>query len=58
MDANFQNLEEQKREIDALVIKVSQELRTKEYDLKDFNYKLVNDREHLSRQVELLKKEV
>lgn len=57
-DANFQKLEEQKREIDDLVIKVSQELRTKEYDLRDFNYQIVNDKDHLGRQVGILKKEL
>eukprot|EP00347_Sterkiella_histriomuscorum_P003750 403363091 len=57
-DANFQKLEEQKREIDELVIKVSQELRIKEMDLRDFNYQMVNDRDYLARQVDLLKKEL
>ncbi|CDW91377.1 UNKNOWN [Stylonychia lemnae] len=57
-DSNFQQLEEQKREIDELVIKVSQELRNKEYDLRDINYQVFNDKDHLARQVDILRKEL
>lgn len=44
--------------MDDLVIRVSQDLRTKDLELRDFNYQLANDKDHLARQVELLKKEV
>ena len=58
MDSNFQKLEEEKRELDTLVIKVSQELKSKEYDMRDFNYQIATEKDTLARQVELLKKEL
>lgn len=58
MDSNFQKLEEEKQELDTLVIKVSQELKSKEYDMRDFNYQIATEKDTLARQVELLKKEL
>jgi len=58
LDSNFQKLEEEKRELDTLVIKVSQELKSKEYDMRDFNYQIATEKDTLARQVELLKKEL
>lgn len=46
-DESYKKLEEQKKEIDELVIRVSQELRSKDYNLRDFNYQMANDRDHL-----------
>ena len=58
MDLNFRKLEEQKKDIDDLVIKVSQELRTKEYDMRDFNYKLASNKDQMASQLDYLKKEL
>lgn len=44
--------------MDELVIRVSQELRSKDYNLRDFNYQVANDRDHLHKQVEILKREL
>ena len=40
------------------MIKVSQELKGKEYEMRDYNYQISQDKEHLSKQVEVVKREM
>lgn len=58
LEQSFGKLEEEKRDLDELVIKVSQELRSKEYDMRDFNYQMATEKELAQKQLELLRKEL
>jgi hypothetical protein len=58
LETAFKKLEDEKRELDELVIKVSQDLKSKEYDMRDFNYQIANEKDLLNRQIDMLKKEL
>ena len=58
MDSSYKQLEEQKLELDQLIIKVSKEMRSRDYDIRDLNYKTVVDKEHLGKQVDIMSREL
>jgi hypothetical protein len=49
---------EQKQELDALIIKVSKEMRARDYDMRDVNYQAALDKEGLLKENELLKRQL
>ena len=56
LSLNFMQLEDEKKEIDSLVIRVSQQLKGKEMGVSDYNYQLQQDKDHLAKQVEIMNK--
>jgi peptidoglycan hydrolase CwlO-like protein len=55
---DFKTLDSEKRDLDSLVIKVSQELKSKEFEIQEHNFKMSKEKDYLNRQVEMLRKEV
>lgn len=49
---------EQKQELDALIIKVSKEMRARDYDMRDLNYQAALDKEGVLKENEMLKRQL
>jgi protein associated with RNAse G/E len=49
LKADFKALDYEKRDLDSLVIKVSQELKAKELDIQEYNFKMSKEKEYLHR---------
>ena len=54
----YKQLDDSKKELDELIIKVSKEMRSRDYDQRDLTYQAHQDREQLIREVGALKEQM
>ena len=58
MHHSYQELDDSKRDLDDLIIKVSNQLRSRDSDWRDLNYQTHSDKEHLVRKCDLISREL